>query len=71
MRKKPKPSIKGNPDYVAAEWIAIRLSVCSRHVLKMAEDERIPCLRLGEKCVRFSPDAVARKLGIEWKVTDD
>lgn len=67
MKKKSQESFDGHPDFVDAGWIASRLSVCSRYVLQMADEERIPCLRLGAKCVRFSPDEVAEKLGIKWK----
>lgn len=55
------------PEFVAAPVIARRLSVTGRYVLQMAEQGRIPCVRLGRKCVRFSPEAVAKALGLEWK----
>jgi len=55
------------PEFVNAPAIARRLSVTGRYVLQMAEENRIPCIRLGRKCVRFSPDAVAAALGITWE----
>lgn len=55
------------PDLVAASAIAHRLSVTPRYVLQLAEQGRIPCIRLGRKCVRFNPAAVAAALGIQWK----
>ncbi len=55
------------PEFVAAPAIARRLSVTGRYVLQLAEQGRIPCLRLGRKCVRFNYDAVAEALGIQWK----
>ena len=55
------------PEFVNAPAIARRLSVTGRYVLQMAEQNRIPCIRLGRKCVRFSPDAVASALGIKWE----
>ena len=56
------------PEFVTAPVIARRLSVTGRFVLQMAEQNRIPCIRLGRKCVRFSPDAVAAALGFQWEV---
>lgn len=55
------------PDFVAAPVIARRLSVTPRYVLQLAEQGRIPCVRLGRKCVRFDANAVAAALGIQWK----
>lgn len=54
------------PDFVAAPVIARRLSITGRYVLQLAEQGRIPCIRLGKKCVRFNPAAVAAALGIQW-----
>jgi len=62
-----KPFIEQAPEFVAAPAIARRLSVTGRYILQLAEQERIPCIRLGRKCVRFNPDAVAAALGIQWK----
>lgn len=51
---------------VSAPVIAKRLSVTARYICQLAEQDRIPCVRLGRRCVRFNPAAVARKLGFEW-----
>ena len=59
--------IEVTPDFVAAPVIARRLSVTSRYILQLAEQGRIPCVRLGRKCVRFDATAVAAALGIQWK----
>ena len=59
--------IESTPDFVQAPSIARRLSVTPRYILQLAEQGRIPCVRLGKKCVRFNPAAVATALGIEWK----
>lgn len=61
------PVVEQTPEFVAAPVIARRLSVTSRYILQMAEQGRIPCLRLGYKCVRFNPAAVAAALGFDWK----
>lgn len=55
------------PDLVAAPAIARRMSVTGRYVLQLAEQGRIPCVRIGPKCVRFNPDAVAAALGFSWE----
>jgi excisionase family DNA binding protein len=55
------------PEFVAAPVIARRLSVTGRYILQLAEAGKIPCIRLGRKCVRFSPPAVAAALGISWE----
>jgi excisionase family DNA binding protein len=54
------------PELVAAPAIARRMSVTGRYILQLAEQGRIPCVRIGPKCVRFSPDAVAKALGFTW-----
>ena len=56
------------PEFVAAPAIARRLSVTGRYILQLADAGKIPCVRLGKKCVRFSPPAVAAALGLEWEV---
>ncbi len=61
-----KPIVEQAPEFVAAPAIARRLSVTGRYILQLAEQGRIPCIRLGRKCVRFNPDAVAAALGIQW-----
>lgn len=69
MKTDPKKTVveQTPAEFVAAPVIARRLSVTGRYVLQMAEQKRIPCVRLGRKCVRFNPDAVAAALGFEWK----
>jgi excisionase family DNA binding protein len=61
-----KPHPEATPDFVQAPFIARRLSVTPRYILQLAEQGRIPCIRLGKKCVRFNPAAVAAALGIQW-----
>jgi excisionase family DNA binding protein len=58
------PSIEHNADYVAAPIIARKLSVTSRYVLQLAEQGKIPCVRLGRKCVRFNLAEVSQALGV-------
>jgi len=60
-------NIETTPDFVQAPVIARRLSVTPRYILQLAEEGRIPCVRLGRKCVRFNPAAVATALGIQWQ----
>jgi excisionase family DNA binding protein len=62
-----KPHTEPTPDFVQAPAIARRLSVTPRYILQLAEQGRIPCVRLGRKCVRFNPAAVATALGIDWE----
>lgn len=57
------------PELVAADVIARRMSVTGRCVLKWADENKIPCVRLGKKCVRFFPNDVAAALGFQWKPT--
>ena len=47
---------------VDANSIGVAYGISSRYVLKLAAEGRIPCLRLGRKCVRFDPLAVADAL---------
>lgn len=63
----PKEPTEQAPELVAAPAIARRMSVTGRYVLQLAEKGKIPCVRIGPKCVRFSPDAVAKALGFEWE----
>ena len=56
--------IEHNADYVAAPIIARKLSVTSRYVLQLAEQGKIPCVRLGRKCVRFNLAEVSQALGV-------
>ncbi len=54
------------PALVAAPTIARRISVTPRYILQLAEAGKIPCIRIGRKCVRFEPEAVAAALGFQW-----
>jgi len=56
------------PELVAAPAIARRLSVTGRYILQLAAADKIPCVRIGPKCVRFNPNHVAKALGFEWEV---
>ena len=47
---------------VDADAIGATLNVTGRYILKLAEGEKIPCFRLGRKCVRFDPQAVAEAM---------
>jgi excisionase family DNA binding protein len=49
--------------YTSAEYLADKYNVSARYILKLAAEGRIPSLRLGRKCVRFSPEAVAAAIG--------
>lgn len=59
----PSPHLGYGAPLVSAETIAAHYSITGRYVLQLAAEGRIPCLRLGAKCVRFSPSEVARALG--------
>lgn len=52
---------------VAAPIIARRISATPRYILQLAAAGRIPCVRIGAKCVRFEPQAVAAALGFAWE----
>jgi len=52
---------------VAAPIIARRISATPRYILQLAAAGRIPCIRIGAKCVRFEPQAVAAALGFNWE----
>jgi len=56
--------IEHTPEYVAAPIIARKLSVTSRYILQLAAAGKIPCARLGQKCVRFNIAEVALALGV-------
>ncbi len=47
---------------VNAQTIGARYGVTGRYVLQLAAEKKLPCLRLGKKCVRFDPVAVAKAL---------
>lgn len=53
---------KSITEHVNADSIGATYGVSGRYVLKLAAEGRIPCLRLGKKCVRFDPKAVALAL---------
>ena len=53
---------KSIKEHVNAESIGATYGVSGRYVLKLASEGRIPCLRIGKKCVRFDPKAVALAL---------
>lgn len=50
--------------FVDASFLAKKYNCSSRYILMLAAKDRsrIPCLRLGRKCVRFSEQAVAAVL---------
>ena len=51
-----------NGNFVPAEVIAEKYGVSPRYILKLAAQGRIPVLRIGKKCARFDPAAVAEAL---------
>ncbi len=53
------------PPLVAAPVVAKRFSVTTRYILQLADAGRIPCHRLGRKCVRFDLRKVEAALGVE------
>ena len=48
--------------FVDARYLAKKYGVTGRYILMMAAEKRIPCLRLGRKCVRFRENEVAKAL---------
>jgi hypothetical protein len=48
------------PVLVNAETIGTRYGVTGRFILQLAAKKKLPCFRLGKKCVRFDPVAVAK-----------
>lgn len=48
--------------FVDARVIGRRYSFTARYALQLAAQGRIPSLRIGKKCVRFSESAVAEAL---------
>ena len=62
-----KETIEQAPALVAAPVIARRISATPRYILQLAAAGRIPCVRIGQKCVRFEPQAVAAALGFNWE----
>ena len=68
MNKLPHTeTIEQAPVLVAAPVIAHRISATPRYILQLAASGRIPCIRIGQKCVRFEPQAVAAALGFNWE----
>lgn len=61
MKAKHNNPPKSDPQvrYVSAEVIAKKYSITSRYVLLLAAEGKIPSLRLGKQCVRFSLEDVA------------
>ncbi|WP_411844994.1 helix-turn-helix domain-containing protein [Roseibacillus persicicus] len=65
MRQTPNSSKLPNTEkqsFVSASVVAERYNVSSRYILKLAEEGRIPSLRIGKKCVRFCLEAVSAVL---------
>jgi hypothetical protein len=57
------PLSENNQRYVTAHVLAAKYRVTSRYILQLATAGKIPALRIGKKCVRFCPDAVAKAIG--------
>lgn len=57
-----QPRLELGEPLVDAEEIGAHYNVTGRYILKLAAQGRIPCLRLGVKCVRFRPREVALAL---------
>ncbi len=49
-----------SPPLVNAQTIGAQYGVTGRFVLQLAARKKLPCFRLGKKCVRFDPVAVAK-----------
>lgn len=56
------PDKEAPPRFVEARFIAKKYNITGRYVLMMAAEGRIPCLRIGKKCVRFCEAEVAKAL---------
>ncbi|MCE2960850.1 MAG: hypothetical protein ACK46A_00515 [Akkermansiaceae bacterium] len=68
MIKLPNTEINEQaPALVAAPVIARRISATPRYILQLAAAGKIPVVRIGQKCVRFDPHAVAQSLGFIWE----
>jgi len=65
MKPRPTTNILSTSKFVDAQYLAAKYHVTSRYILQLATAEKIPCLRIGKKCVRFDPDAVAKAIGDE------
>jgi excisionase family DNA binding protein len=68
MNTSRETPIRGHDDGDVARLIttsdlARRLGVTSDTIRKWARDGRIPCLRVGQKTLRFDPKAVLNALG--------
>lgn len=57
------------PLLVSASAIAKDLSVTARYVHMLAEQGKIPVVRFGRRCIRFSKPDVLRALGINTEAT--
>ena len=53
-----------NGGLVKTITLAKKLVVSSRYVLQLAEQGRIPCVRIGAKCIRYNLADVGKALGI-------
>jgi len=53
---------EGRSTLVKAAQVAKGYDVTSRYILQLAAEGKIPCLRLGKKCIRFDVDAVSKAL---------
>jgi hypothetical protein len=62
-----KEVVEQAPVLVAAPAIAKAISATPRYILQLAAAGRIPVVRIGSKCVRFDPHAVAQALGFKWE----
>jgi len=59
MTNKPDTPHKQNKPRVKAQVVADKYNVSSRYILQLAAQSKIPCIRIGKKCVRFELDAVS------------
>jgi predicted site-specific integrase-resolvase len=65
LKDKVKTPQESSPVLVKAGDIANALSVSMRQVGYWSEEGRIPCYRLGKRCVRYSLPEVLKALEIE------
>ena len=57
-----RPNHETSERYVDARFLSKKYRVSSRLILVMAAEGRLPCVRIGKRCVRFSETAVAEVL---------
>lgn len=62
MRQSPSTVKEPAARYVDAEFLGRKYSVTGRYILLLAAQNKIPCLRLGRRCVRFDVQEVANAL---------